>query len=660
MIKKYLSIILSVFVLTSCISVYADEEELPEVISESFGMAVMTDEQIQEFNSSLPYITGVRPNRVALERLNNTSSMFSLLNAEDSQETADLGDEIICRYPGSSGGGSGSASSSFELPSSVDITESLTFPAIGNQGSYNSCVAWAMAYYQLTNNTCLVRGTNARNVNGTNILSNVFNPLWTYSMINGGSNYGAGTYYYEALASIMSFGVPTYSDFATGFNSSSIQAWNTDTAAWNNAIRNKPLEVSYSYINTSSTVGINDPSIKKLKSILSDGYVVTIPTVYNSFVWTTRTTESRYACKYAKYVAEKEREGHALTVVGYDDNFWVDVNNNRVQDEGELGAFKIANSWGLNGSYCNSGCFWIAYDALGSESNVDNAPISNRVPAFEYYYLIQPKAEYTPLMIANVQITASDRNQIGLAIGISDENDNVPDKKLSVTNDFYIAFGEANKSFLNHYSDISIPKRNFNGSTSLSAQTITVPFDITPVIKNLYSQTGLAGMDKIKVYVTLTDNINDGYQTKLKNLSVTDVPSGAVFYTDDGSVKTVDNSSATKTVLCDLSAYVGTYLNQNLTVNFNSNVSPETVSDQNFHLIDNKDSIVNLNYSISESRIMSASPDTPDGKYVTDSVYRLFIGDSIASAGKNRLKADREIPIYMLGRYYEWKNYDVY
>ncbi len=37
---------------------------------------------------------------------------------------------------------------------------------------------------------------------------------------------------------------------------------------------------------------------------------------------------------------------HAMTIVGYNDAVWTDINSNGVIDAGEKGAFRIANSWG--------------------------------------------------------------------------------------------------------------------------------------------------------------------------------------------------------------------------------------------------------------------------------------------------------------------------
>ena len=47
---------------------------------------------------------------------------------------------------------------------------------------------------------------------------------------------------------------------------------------------------------------------------------------------------------------------HAVTIVGYDDNKYCDVNGNGIIEECEKGAFNVANSWGTT------------YDAYGIQS----------------------------------------------------------------------------------------------------------------------------------------------------------------------------------------------------------------------------------------------------------------------------------------------------
>lgn len=57
-----------------------------------------------------------------------------------------------------------------------------------------------------------------------------------------------------------------------------------------------------------------------------------------------------------------------MAVVGYNDDIWVDVNDNGKVESGEMGAFKIVNSWGPG--YANDGFIWMAYDAVNLFSSV--------------------------------------------------------------------------------------------------------------------------------------------------------------------------------------------------------------------------------------------------------------------------------------------------
>ena len=72
----------------------------------------------------------------------------------------------------------------------------------------------------------------------------------------------------------------------------------------------------------------------------------------------------------------KGTEGaHSMTVVGYNDAIWIDINKNDIVDSGEKGAFRVANSWGLGWEY--EGFTWVAYDALYAVSQVDGVPVAS-------------------------------------------------------------------------------------------------------------------------------------------------------------------------------------------------------------------------------------------------------------------------------------------
>lgn len=80
-----------------------------------------------------------------------------------------------------------------------------------------------------------------------------------------------------------------------------------------------------------------------------------------------------------------------MTIVGYNDDIWIDINNNGIVDNGEKVALKIANSLGKG--YRNDGFIWLAYDAINKKSSVPNFINSNsRNGAFLFN-----EAEYIPV-----------------------------------------------------------------------------------------------------------------------------------------------------------------------------------------------------------------------------------------------------------------------
>lgn len=378
--KKITALLICVLLIFQTgIMVFADDET-DEVSCDEFGrgLATMTKEQWDAFNAKIPMIVDVKPNSIALNRTEESTKNRTAIYADTAEEvqTAELGSEMTYVYPGQSSGGS-VAPSEFPLTSAVDVSQSLTFPPIGNQGSMNSCVAWSLTYYQLTNNNCAIRGLNAKTASGGTVNANIMSPRFTYTLINGGLN--VPTFYDEACAAVMSYGAPSANDFSSAMNTSNIKGWCTSADTWTKAIYNKPQKITYGYINTSSTVNSETQGVINLKRILSNGYVVTIPTFVNSFNYTKNTTGRVWGCRYA---SDTELGGHAMTVVGYDDDFWVDVNGNGRRDSGETGAFKIANSWGTNVSNYTKGYVWVPYDALGSVSAVSGG-ISQTQPCIQ-------------------------------------------------------------------------------------------------------------------------------------------------------------------------------------------------------------------------------------------------------------------------------------
>ncbi len=612
----------------------ADNEELFGT-----GLADMSDERWAELEAKLPMITNIKPNEIAMSRVDTPSIQTFSLSDSNAVATAEIGDEISFDYPGQSNSG-GAAQSEFPLASAVDVSQSLTFPPIANQGNTNSCVAWSLCYYQLTNNNCVIKGTAAKNTSGTADYDNIMSPKFIYPLINGGENSAA--YYDEACATIMSFGCPNMSDYPGIITVGNLSAWCTDTNVWNKAIYNKPQQISYEYCEDSGPIVSGTPFVQNIKKILSDGYVVTIPTYVNSFVYTNRTTDGNYGCRY---VSSSRRGGHAMTIVGYDDNYWIDVNGNGSADSGETGAFKIANSWGTSAYYYTDGYIFMPYDAIGSVSGVANAPTA-RISAFNRYFFIQPKKEYTPLLTAEVEMTTQNRNQVAVNVGISDTSKSVPDQMINVGNNYHTAFNNFSQSWL--ASDISLTRRNFSGTNS--NETVTIPFDLTPVIKKAYKSAGFTEKTQKRLYVKVTDGVTaDSCDVTLGNVTIKEPITGKSAACTNANPLTTSpsNPDAMKSVDFEITPFVGFRNNQPITLVFSSNIQAESAANQIFLTKD--DNTYYPNYEVSGNRI-TVSP--PANGYTYDTDYELHIGSGIKSAGGNNMQAEKTVLIYMLGAYY--------
>jgi C1A family cysteine protease len=650
MLKKIFALciaIMLIFPLNYVIS--ADNEDLDEEIK-GLGLIEMTEDERNAFNAVLPNIVNVRPNEIALSRLDEQSEIttfsMSVNDTEESEiESVQIGDEMVYSYPGEEP--SGATNTDFPLPASVDVSQQLSFPPIGDQGIYNSCVSWSLAYYQLTNNTNVVRGLNAKSsVNSTTLITqNIMSPRWTYAHTNLGID--QGSYAYEACASIMAYGSPSCSNYSLGFTSSNLQQWSTDTSLWNSAIYNKPEQIAWGWINTNGIITGADDRVIKLKEILANGYVTTFTTYVNPYVTTKRTTSGASGLRY---MSNMQNGNHAMTVVGYDDNFWVDINNNNSVNPGETGAFKVANSWGTGKSDFTNGYIWIPYDALGAQSGV-NGVTTARDPAFNWgdYYYIQAKKSYNPLLIAEVQLTAAKRDQISLQFGISEPSASAPYSSLDTTDYYKIAFHNAGESDVAYY--YTSLNRNFTGGTSET--TATFAFDLTPLIKYRYRYSnGLSAKSDVKFYITATDTKSDSYSVKLQNVKIIEPITGNQVTATDTSTLSANGSSVTKTVNFQITPCLKTSPMQDISVTFTNQLSAGSITSSNFAVKDKNGAAVSgLTYSVINKNIMIYAPATG---YDTDSKYEIQLGSTISSVGRNKLAASKNFLFYILGGYYSW------
>ncbi len=261
------------------------------------------------------------------------------------------------------------SSLSASLPSSVDNSQSDYFPPIDNQGSIGSCVAWAQTYYQYTYTMNKALGVKTTK-------DNSFSPKWTYNMANCGLDNGSGSQdVYEIMkrqGNVHWSTLPYDEDYLS---------WSPYEEIWTEGMKYRIK--SYEYFDEigrkdSSLITSNDDEdLEPIKAALSSGEILTFSTCIYSWKGDKIKTNASVAesNKYSGQeviVAQNGTDGgHRMTIVGYNDNIWTDINNNNQVDDGEMGALKIANSWG--DGYANNGFVWLAYDALNAETVVAGA-----------------------------------------------------------------------------------------------------------------------------------------------------------------------------------------------------------------------------------------------------------------------------------------------
>ncbi|MEE1125175.1 MAG: starch-binding protein [Acutalibacteraceae bacterium] len=261
------------------------------------------------------------------------------------------------------------SSASAGLPSSVDNSQSKYFPAVGDQKSLGACVAWAQAYYQFTYTMNKAMGV-------ATTPENTFSPKFVYNNVNKGKDDGlSAEFAYEFMmyqGNVPISMVPYDNDYLS---------WCPTEDVWKSSIKYRVKDYQFfeSLGNEETAITSPDDSdLEAVKTALSNGEVLSFSTFAYSFdkVKLTQNVDAPENSKYPNEYAIAKLTGmegsHRMALVGYNDNIWTDINKNQKVDNGEMGAFKIVNSWGED--FGNKGFIWVAYDALNNVSVVEGAP----------------------------------------------------------------------------------------------------------------------------------------------------------------------------------------------------------------------------------------------------------------------------------------------
>ena len=400
-----------------------------------------------------------------------------------------------------------------ELPESVDNSQSPYFPKIESQGSVGACTSWAHVYYSFTYAMNKSRGI-------VTTPENTYSPQWSFNLTSNGDGDGSTAadieYFLEKQGAVPLSMVPYTEDFVT---------WSTDPDVWRESINNRLTDtIKYKNFGTKVTLvtSPDDTDILDVKTALANGELLTFSTHINSWVATKLTTH-KDAPENDKYVDEEvvthqegAEGGHAMTIVGYNDNIWTDINKNGNVDKGEMGAFKIANSWGDD--YANDGFMWMAYDALNITTCVEgaeNSPNRHRTVEGVEGVVVRPYGDGTDVYI---RYNFSSDNRRQTSITITAEKDG--------TEYTYKAF--------------------FPLLTLVSGDA-SIPYD-GPMLISLDNVISDISADNFADYnwsVTFTDKTADGKKTTFKDAEIVIESTGQVFKPSNAYPITLDGEQKT-------------------------------------------------------------------------------------------------------------------
>ena len=276
--------------------------------------------------------------------------------------------------------------SSVSLPSSYDLSSSVYFPPIQNQGNVNSCAAFAYGYYQFTYERNRLNGV------PSTLSSTWASPMWIYntlhsSPISGGGGDGLSQLEVEHLLKYQ--GAISWEDMPyQSSNYDKVLTINDDGAA---DMLRQALQTRFSSSSTKSisasegsstgyapkVTSADDTDLNEVKALIADQNKILTVGMRDPNVYDAKTATNGEQVWYRAITTDETQGNHAMVVVGYNDNIACDINGDGIIEQAEKGAFKLANSWGTG--WKNDGYIWVMYDALNLNTAVSGQWESNLV-----------------------------------------------------------------------------------------------------------------------------------------------------------------------------------------------------------------------------------------------------------------------------------------
>lgn len=255
------------------------------------------------------------------------------------------------------------------FPASVDLSKEKYFPPVGDQHSIGACVGFADVYYEFTYEYCRANDLAAKdgNIMSTAFVYNQLKHYYKDTVKNKESQGGINDI--PANEILKREGTPFVkdADFENYGREEDNSTYFPDKEIWKKASHHRAN--GYKFLEVKGPVtGPKDSDLDEVKSYLNQGHVLTFTSLVTYNDDGIIPEGSAHAGEWIRLETyEGEKAGcHKMTIVGYDDDVYFDINGNGTIEDSERGAFKIANSWGK--SWGNNGFFWYSYDSLNAES----------------------------------------------------------------------------------------------------------------------------------------------------------------------------------------------------------------------------------------------------------------------------------------------------
>lgn len=401
---------------------------------------------------------------------------------------------------------------------------------------------------------------NVKDSAGKNIPSRVMAPNWVYNIANG-INCSSGTSLEENFQILKDLGGATldicpYKSSGNVSNYKLFQDWHATDGVWRKAnkykvdtilkfklnSRNEASNLSNDTIVTSP----QDENISLIKKYLAYGNIlpISLPMYGNYYM---RKVNGYITDKVNADVIKKDENGndvyliasntgefdtsvvtmvyngtskydspkHSMTIVGYDDDMWIDINRDGIVQKSELGAFKLINSNGYDQGE------WYAYDSLNKISAVPNYQsdsnnnaltateknmLNSRTNAFEYetYGIYVCKSNPSDTLV-EFTLDSDFRSEVQVKLGYYNGSEKILDSYSTPCESW-------NKQILN-YSGGDLPFGGKGGSTEGK-------FALD--LKILEKKYNISLSDIEKFNITFFDKYANGHSLTVKDVNLVD------------------------------------------------------------------------------------------------------------------------------------------